>query len=334
MNDNGSHYRQQVERVTRPTGTRRGAWLLAVLAVVAPSASCGGPPDGTADSLTVVVTTTPLGDLVRNVVGEAATVEVLMPVGADAHEFQLSAEQVARLATADLVVVNGLGLEARMEDALETIDGAKVLALAPLLDPQPFDLDASSEPCDPTASQDDHEGDACDPHVWTDPLRMVDAARIVGRRLDQLDPSADFSARADEYAAELMRADSEITEILSVVPAGSRKIVTNHEALSYFARRYELDVIGVVIPGGSTLAAPSSAELAALVDVIEEAGARAIFAETVEQSALAEAVASEVGDDVSVVELYTESLGEPGSGADSLIGMLVTNARRIAEALE
>jgi zinc/manganese transport system substrate-binding protein len=92
-------------------------------------------------------------------------------------------------------------------------------------------------------------------------------------------------------------------------------------------------VIGTVVPGGATLAEPSSAELAALVEEIEAEGVRAIFAETTEPSVLADAIAAETGGTVEVVELYTGSLGEPGSGADTLIGMLITNARRIAEAL-
>jgi zinc/manganese transport system substrate-binding protein len=92
-------------------------------------------------------------------------------------------------------------------------------------------------------------------------------------------------------------------------------------------------VVATVIPGGTTLGEPSSAELAELVALIGETGAPAIFAENVEPSTLAEAVAAEVESDVAVVELYTDSLGEEGSGADTLIGMLLTNADRIVAAL-
>jgi zinc/manganese transport system substrate-binding protein len=131
----------------------------------------------------------------------------------------------------------------------------------------------------------------------------------------------------------LSEADTEIVEILAAVGDDDRELVTNHDAFGYFADRYDFDVVGVVIPGGSTLADPSSAELAALVEVITETGARAIFAETTQPTRLAEAVAAEVGGDVQVVELYTGSLGEPDSDAGTLIEMLVTNAQRIADAL-
>jgi len=110
-------------------------------------------------------------------------------------------------------------------------------------------------------------------------------------------------------------------------------MVTNHEAFGYFADRYGFEIIGVVIPGGSTLAEPSSADLGDLVEVMEQSGTGAIFAETTQPTSLAEAVAAELGGEVEVVELFTESLGRPGSGAETLQEMLVTNAGRISEAL-
>jgi zinc/manganese transport system substrate-binding protein len=113
----------------------------------------------------------------------------------------------------------------------------------------------------------------------------------------------------------------------------NRLLVTNHDALGYFADRYDFEIVGVVIPGGSTLADPSSAELAALVETLLETDVPAIFAETSSPAQLAETVAAEAGNDVEVVELHTGSLGEPGSGADTLIGMLRTNATRIRDAL-
>jgi zinc/manganese transport system substrate-binding protein len=110
-------------------------------------------------------------------------------------------------------------------------------------------------------------------------------------------------------------------------------LVTNHDAFGYFADRYEFDLLGTVIPGGSTLAAPSSADLAALVDVMKSEEVTVIFAETSSSTTLAEAVTAELGSDVDVVELYTESLGEVGSDADTYIGMLRVNATRIAHHL-
>jgi len=109
--------------------------------------------------------------------------------------------------------------------------------------------------------------------------------------------------------------------------------VTNHDALGYFAARYGFTVVGTIIPGGSSLGDPSSSELADLVAVMRAEDVRAIFADTTRPSVLADAVAAELGSDVVVVPLYTGSLGEPGSGADTVAGMLTVNAERIADAL-
>ena len=183
---------------------------------------------------------------------------------------------------------------------------------------------------------DDHEGHAHtggDPHFWLDPLRVAKAAHLIAHELTELDPSVDWEGRAEAYASELEALDEEIRSILAPIHAEDRKLITNHEALGYFAARYGFEILDTVIPGGATLADPSSAELAALVETIQEEGVRAIFAETIESTALAEALAAEAGSDVAVVELYTGSLGEPGSGAEDLIGMLRINAERIAEIL-
>jgi zinc/manganese transport system substrate-binding protein len=220
---------------------------------------------------------------------------------------------------ADLVIVNGLGLEAGMEDVLEEViaDGATLIEVGPLVDPLPLG-DAP---------------DRLDPHIWMDPLRMAEAAAIIAAELAEVLPSVDWGAMADEYAAELREADAEIETILNQVEEGDRILVTNHDSLGYFADRYGFAVVASIIPGGSTLAEPSSAELAALVDVVEREQVRAIFAETTEPGALARAVAEEAGNGVAVVELFTGSLGGPGSGAETLIEMLKTNARLIADSL-
>ena len=288
--------------------------LLAGLTLVA--ASCSNT-DTADDAVLVVVTTTVLGDVAANVVGDSAVVEVLIPIGVDPHDFQASARQVARMEEADLVVANGLGLEQGLGDVLASLggDGHPVLLVGELLGPLRL-----------------IEGRGPDPHIWLDPLRMVTVTGLIAGALEQVAPEGRWRVNADRYTAELEAADAEIQAILAAVPEGRRVLVTNHDSLGYFAERYDFEVIGVVVPGGSTLAQPSSADLAALVRVIEQSGVPAIFAETTEPASLAESIAAEVGDDVAVVELFIGSLGGPGSGAETYIEMLLTDANRIAEA--
>ncbi len=288
--------------------------LATTLALILLLGACGGSdqPQG----LTVVATTTMLGDVVGNVVGENAQVVTLLPIGADPHDFQLSARQVATLNEADLVVANGLGLEGPMNENLSTAvsDGANLLVVGPLLDPLRL-------------------GDNDDPHVWIDPLRMADAASAIASEMTLIDNSVDWADRAEVYGVELLELDAEIQRVLSVVAEDDRKLITNHEFLRYFANSYNFTVGGTVFPGGASPVNPSSAYLADLVTTMQAEEAEVIFAEAGEPTALAETVADEVGGDVQVVELFIGSLGQPGSGAENLIDMLLANARRIAEAL-
>lgn len=310
---------------------------VSTLLVAALLVSCGvdGPTDADGRPQ-VVVTTTILGDVVANVVGDDARVEVLMPIGADPHDFQASSAQIGDLNRSDLVVANGLGLEEGLDDVLDGAadDGVRVFEVGPLLDP--LGLAAGDEEHAEDAEhegEEDHDHGPLDPHVWLDPLRMAEAARLIAGQLAEIEPDIDWTARADRYAGELVATDRMISEQLSAIPEGNRRLVTNHESLGYLASRYDFEVVGVVIPGGSTLADPSSAHLAELVEVMRREALTVIFGETTQPEALAGVVAAELGEEVEVVELFTESLGSSGSGAETLIGMLKTNAELITEAL-
>jgi zinc/manganese transport system substrate-binding protein len=305
---------------------RRTALLACLAALVA--AGCGAGSSDTSSAggcaaLEVVVTTSVLGDVVGNLVGDRGRVEVLMPVGADPHSFQVSAGQAASLRRASLVVANGLGLEEGMGDALDgaAADGVAVVEAASFVEARPFGEGG--------------EHGSLDPHFWTDPRRMADAVTGLGEALASADPACPGRWReaAAAYREEVLRLDEEIESILAVVPAERRKLVTNHHSLGYFADRYGFEVLGAIIPGGDTLAGPSPADLASLVETLRREGVRAIFAETTRPSELDEALAAEVGDQVAVVALFTGSLGGPGSGAETYLDMQRTNAELIAAAL-
>lgn len=281
------------------------------------AAGCGGDDDVSPGGPRIVTTTNILGDVAFNVAGRDAVVQVLLPQGADPHDYQASSQQVAWLEQADLVVANGLDLEEGLADVLDNAesDGANVLWVGDEVEPLSFD---DGRP---------------DPHIWFDPLRMADAARLIADELAAIDGSVDWKASAETYVQALLAADQEAQETLAPVMAEQRRLVTNHDSLRYFAARYDFVVIGTVIPGGSTLADPSSSALAELVRRLEQEDVSAIFAESTERTDLAAAIADEASRPIEVVELHTGSLGEPGSGAETLIGMWRTNARLIADAL-
>lgn len=315
--------------------------VLSLLAVVALAATgCAGETTSDAEASApegaplVVATTTILADLVGELAGDAVTVEALMAPGQDPHGFAPSAKQAQRLREADLVVAFGLGLEEAADDALQAAeeDGVPVVHVAEAADPLGIGESAEEHADEDEGHAHDHEDG--DPHVWFDPIRMAEGMTVVSEALAEIAPdAADWDARAESLADELEAVDDEVAGILADVPDQCRLLVTNHDNLRYLAERYDLEVIGTVLPGTSTSAEPSAQDFAELADLLEETGAPAVFAETTQSSRLAESLVAEVGRDVAVVELFTDSLGEPGSGADTYAGMMTTDARRIADAL-
>ena len=159
----------------------------------------------------------------------------------------------------------------------------------------------------------------------------VAADGIVEFLIDTVDgiDAAALEANASTYVAALEALDAEVAELVAVVPDERRLLVTNHDAFGYFADRYDFEILGAIIPGGTTLAAASARDLAELASAIGELGVPAVFAETTTSSQLAETLASEVGD-VAVVELFSGSLGPSGFEADTYVAMVRTNAERIA----
>ena len=292
-----------------------------LLAVALLAASCGnsGADAADDDAIVVVATTTILGDIAHAVAGDIVRVETLIGQGKDPHSFQASAAQAAMLLFAPVVVANGLGLEEGLGDVLESAvsDGGVLVEIGPAVDPLLL------------------RGGAPDPHVWLDPVRMADAVNIIGDALIAAIPESTDRIRsnADEYRARLLATHDRIQAKLASIAPADRILVTNHDSLRYFAARYGFQVVGTVVPAGGALSAPSASDLADLVESIDDLGVAAIFAEASRPTRLAEVIAAELGRDVAVVELFTGSLGEPGSGAETYLGLLTTNAALVAEAL-
>jgi zinc/manganese transport system substrate-binding protein len=310
------------------------------------AAACGSD-DTTSDTNaadgelpTIVVTTNILGDIVTQTVGDLAEVEVIMPIGSDPHDFAPSAKQAEAMEDADLLVVNGAGFEEGMIDIIEQVEssGTPVFEFTDHVELLEFDggheEDHSDEEGHSDEEQaDDHSGD--DPHIWTDPSRMVSAVEAFGIELTEVEglDAAAVDAQVQSYVDELTALDAAVEETLSVVPPERRVLLTNHEVFGYFADRFDFEVVGAVIPSLTTSAEPSTAEVEALVELIEQEQIPAIFGETSGSTQLADAIAESAGNEVAVVVLYSESLGEPGSDADTYIGMMTTNAALIANAL-
>lgn len=315
----------------------RPAPLLAIALIAAAAGCTGTSTDGTAGGKPrVVVTTTILGDLTRELIGDLGDVEVLIPAGTDPHEFEASAQQIAHVHNANLVVANGLGLEQSLSRSLDDArnEGVHVLEVGPHLNPIAIGGSEAGARGPVATSSASATVSNPDPHVWMDPDRMARATHLIADALAAagLDNTS-VQARAQELATRIAKADEEVQSTLATIPDDRRLLVTNHDSMGYFADRYGFRIVGAVIPGGSTLAEPSAQDLASLTQTIKSLRVPAIFAETTQPTRLADTLARETGSDVRVVVLYTESLGPAGSGADHYTGMITTNAHLIADAL-
>ena len=294
--------------------------------------ACGGEDDATAGKdggkPSIAVTTNILGDVVSSIVGDSAEVTTIMPVGANPHDFQASAQEAAAIRAADLLVVNGGGFEEGLLDLIDSAEEDGVAVVDALASVEELEGDSHGD-------EEGHDhGEDVDPHFFTDPVRMIAAVEAIADAIIEqvrgVDAAAVEASTAD-YVADLEKLDAAIESEVSAIPSEKRVLVTNHEVFGYFADRYGFEIVGTVVPGGSTEGGNAKA-IAELAEVVREHEVPAIFADTSAPDELAQTLAREVGD-LEVVELFSESLGGADSEGATYLDMMRTNASRIAEAL-
>ena len=295
---------------------RLSALIVSIFAVVAASACGGSGPETTGAGIQVVATTTQIGALTRAVAGEGVALTVLLSAGADAHDYEPSPLAAKRIAAARVILRNGLGLDDWLDSTIEG-SGTKgtVVTVTDGIDLRVGDGEA-------------------DPHVWHSPANAKSMVDNIVTALSEGDPehASAFAQNGESYKKTLDETDAEIRRLIDQIPSENRRVVTNHDALGYFFDRYGIVFIGAIIPTASKDAQPSAKELAELQDLIETQGVKAILAEKEVDPKVARELAEDTG--VRIVEgLYADSLGEKGSGAETVDGMLLANARKIAEAL-
>lgn len=292
--------------------------LSMMLVAVMVLSSC--QPQAGGDKKSIVVTYSMLGSIVKEMVGDQADVIVSMPEGADPHEWEPSARDIEAINKADLVVENGLALEAGMLDALDNARnaGVRFFTASDYITIRYVGEGEISE--EEHEHEEEHEGEeehehhhevgAPDPHLWTDPLAMKSIAVALADTL-QNELGLDVSAQAARLETELDALNDEIAGIVGQIPAERRKLVTGHESMGYFAQRYGFQLIGVIIPGLTSQGSVSAADLAALKEAIIANDVDAILVELGTSTAVAEAISGETG--ARVVELPSHTLPADGS---------------------
>jgi manganese/zinc/iron transport system substrate-binding protein len=314
-------------RLKRLTQTAIVMALLAASVLVI--AACGGAAEasgsGGTEKLQIVTTTGQIGDIARHVGGEFVEVTALMGPGVDPHLYVASEGDVDRLVKADVILYNGLFLEAQMADVLRQIGERKpAIPVAERIDPARLL---------PWANY----ADEYDPHVWFDVSLWMKAVEAVRDALSDADPdhAATYKANGDAYLKELAELDAYVKEQAATVRAEQRVLVTAHDAFHYFGRAYGFDVKG--LQGISTASEAGTADVRELADFIAEHNIPAIFVETsvpVRNVEALQAAVRDRGGDVAIGgQLYSDALGSPDGDAGTYVGMVRHNIDTIVKAL-
>ena len=303
--------------------------------------------------LNVITSTTILMDFTKNIAGDAVSLSSIVPTGGDVHEYEPAPQDVQGIADADLIIINGLRLEGFVDKLIQdsgtkakvvtASDGLGIRAFgetggnAPTTStdgilPGIIGFSGSYQCSEPKLGQE--IGD-CDPHMWQDPTYVIVYVLNIRDALVAADPAntAIYKANAALYIAKLQQLDAEIWRGLAVIPAKNHVLVTNHDALGYFAARYGFKIAGVVLPGGSTDREPAPQEVAALIDQIKALAIPAIFTENVSNTKLAEEIAKQAGVKV-IVALYTDALGAAGTPGETYLAMMRANLKVLVDALK
>jgi zinc/manganese transport system substrate-binding protein len=326
----------------RPRPSRTAALLL-VTGVLA-LAGCGsddgdGAPAGSGSEakLKVVATTPVVADFVRAVGGDRVEVTQILKPGVDPHDYEPSPADVQAIAAAELVVENGVGLEAWLEDTVKSAGYSGTVA--------DTSEGVAIRKAEEEAGHAEEEGHAeegeehaeGDPHIWHDPRN---AKTMVGNVADALaaEDSADrgtYERNATDYAAKLDALDRATAAKIASLPPAQRKLVTNHDAFGYYTARYGLTFVGAIIPSFDTSAELSGRQLSDLVAKVKATGVRAVFSEASLPPKTAETVAREAGVEVVGGEdaLYADGLGPEGSAGATYLQAEQHNTDTIVKAL-
>ncbi|MFN8421046.1 MAG: zinc ABC transporter substrate-binding protein [Anaerolineae bacterium] len=328
---------------------RVSALFLLVLAWIAAPAEAASAQT----KLKVVTSITILQDIARNVAGDAVELSSIVPTDGDAHEFEPTPDDIRKVADANLIFVNGAGLEGFIDGLIaDSGTQATVITASAGLPIREFGAEEEGEAhADELAagylgvsgsfdcgSHTHEEGEAehggCDPHLWQDPTNIIVYTINIRDALIAADPAnADaYRSNAAKYIVALKELDKSIWQGISSIPVEKRILVTNHDALGYWAGRYGFQIAGIVLPGGGTSAEPSPQEVAALVDSIRQLGVPAIFTENIANNRLAQQIADEAGIQV-VQSLYTDALSAADGPASTYLNMMNYNLMVIVSAL-
>ncbi len=308
--------------------------------------SARGQSPAPAQPLQVAASFSVLADVVTQVGGERVAVQSLVPVGGDSHTFEPTPAMATQLKEARLVFEIGAGFEPWLDRIFKAsgCKGTRVVVSRGIELIAAEDAQHAHHHHGDHGHEHDHSGDHhhhhdhgdYDPHIWSDPNNVIKIVETISSALAEADPAhaANYRQRAAEYCKKLEELDSWIRKQVAAIPKERRKLVTNHDTLAYFARRYGFETTGSVLSSSTTEAHdPSAAEFARLTKKIREQGVVAIFPEHGENESLVRKLAAEAGVRAAA-SLYPDALTDSSGPAPTYDAMMRYNVATIVEALQ
>ncbi len=295
--------------------------ILIAIVVSTVAAGCSERPgEANTGKIQVVASVAPITDIVKNVAGNAADVQGLIPEGVDSHTFEPTPDTARLLADADVIFLNGLHLEDPTLSLAESDkkDDAEIFLLGDhTLQPDQYLYDFSFP----------RSAGHPNPHLWMDVANAIRYTELVRDELSKVDPgnASIYKANADAYLNTLHTLDTAVQRAVNTIPAQNRLLLTYHDSFAYFADHYGMRVIGAIQP--ADFSEPSAQEVAALIDQIRREHVPAIFGSEVFPSPVLAQIAQESG------ARYEDSLrdddlpGDPGQPEHSYVGLLLYDVR-------
>ncbi|GLJ60616.1 metal ABC transporter substrate-binding protein [Microbacterium barkeri] len=298
-----------------PKNLVRGGAVLAAVALLSGCAGGAAPQD---DDRPVVLTTfTVLADIARNVAGEHLSVESITKVGAEIHGYEPTPGDIRRAADADLILDNGLNLEAWFAQFVDSVDVPHVVV---------------SEGVEPIDIAGDAYAGKPNPHAWMSPVNVQVYVDNMVEAFSELDPehADDFAANGEAYAQQLQAVQDELVDALAPLPENERALVTCEGAFSYLARDAGLTEAYIWPVNAEQQATPQ--QIAAAIEFVEENGVRAVFCESTVSDKPMQQVVEATGAAFGGT-LYVDSLSEPEGPVPTYLHLIRHDASLIVEGL-
>ena len=286
------------------------------------------------EKLSVVASTSIIGDVVVNIGGDRIELHVLVGVGQDPHSYEPRPSDLAYVERADLVFINGFGLEEGLIRTIENTAGGAMVPVSLGIDPITSDF-AHQEQNDGDGS---HEHGSVDPHVWFDPTNVMVWVDNIEHVLSEADPvNRDYyRERSQAYRKRLVALDQSMRSRFASLPESHKKLVSDHRVFGHFADEYGFESVGAILPGATTSGETSARQTADLVETLRRENVMTLFVGSTAGRGLgklAEALAGELGPEVKIVDILTGSLTEEGIPGNTYIDYMEYNAAQVMKGL-